>query len=179
MPFTDVAVSSWYYEAVKYVYEKGMMNGTAANLFSPNAATTRGMIVTILYRLEGEPAAGGPAFTDVPAGQWYTSAVGWAAANGIVDGYGNGRFGPNDIITREQLAAILYRYTAFKGGDTSARADTGAYRDGAEISSYALDAISWAVAAGVINGVGDGRLAPKESASRAQVAQMLMNYWNR
>lgn len=176
LPFTDVSAGDWFHDAVRYVYGEGMMNGTSATLFSPNQTTTRGMIVTILYRLEGEPAAGAAAFADVPAGQWYSGAVAWAAANGIAGGYGDGRFGPGDTVTREQIAAILYRYTAFKGGDTSARADMGAYRDAGEISPYALDALRWAVAQGVVSGYGEGRLGPREPASRAQLAQMLMNY---
>ena len=115
LPFTDVPTSAWYYDAVEFVYERGMMAGTGNNQFSPNVTTTRAMIVTILYRLENQPAAGSSSFTDVPAGQWYTNAVTWAAANGIVGGYGNGRFGPNDTITRVQMAVILYRYEKFKG----------------------------------------------------------------
>ena len=178
-PYSDIARESWYYDAVRFVSENGIMNGTSANLFSPDSATTRGMVVAILYRLNGEPAAGVSAFTDVPAGQWYTAAVSWAAANGIVDGYGDGRFGPNDIVTREQLAAILYRYTAFEGGDVGAKADISAYCDGEAIRPYALEPMRWAVAEGIINGFDDGYLAPGKSTSRAQAAQILKNYINR
>lgn len=120
LPFTDMNTSDWYYDAVQYAYEKGMMNDTSATTFSPNDTTTRGMIVTILHRMEGTPAAVGTTFTDVPTGQWYSDAVSWASANGIVGGYGNGLFGPGDPITREQMAAILNRYSQHKGYDTGA-----------------------------------------------------------
>ena len=113
MPFKDVRESDWFYEAVQYVYEHGMMRGTGDTMFSPESTTTRAMIVTILHRLEGLPAAAGEQYADVPGGQYYTDAVAWASENGIVNGYGNGRFGPNDAITREQMATILYRLAQF------------------------------------------------------------------
>ena len=120
-PFGDVQSTDWYYDEVQYVYENGLMSGTSATTFSPDATTTRGMIVTILHRLEGTPAVStSGTFADVAAGQYYTDAVEWASANGIVGGYGNGRFGPNDPITREQLAAMMYRYADFLGMDTAA-----------------------------------------------------------
>lgn len=177
LPFTDVAVGDWYYDAVAYVYENGLMTGTSGTLFSPNATTTRAMIVTILYRLEGSPVANGSAgFTDVAYGTWYTAAVNWAAANDIVTGYGSGKFGPMDPITREQMAAILFRYADFKGMDTTARADLSGYTDEAEISAYAVEAMSWANAEGFITGTTATTLKPQGSATRAQVATILTRY---
>lgn len=177
LPFTDVAVGDWYYDAVAYVYENGLMTGTSGTLFSPNATTTRAMIVTILYRLEGSPVANGSAgFTDVAYGTWYTAAVNWAAANEIVTGYGSGKFGPMDPITREQMAAILFRYADFKGMDTTARADLSGYTDEAEISAYAVEAMSWANAEGFITGTTATTLKPQGSATRAQVATILTRY---
>lgn len=176
IPFTDVAAGSWYYDAVRFVYGKGMMNGTSPTAFSPNATTSRGMIVTILYRLEGEPAAGTASFTDVPAGQWYSKAVAWAAQNGIVDGYGSGAFGPNDNITREQMAAILYRYASYKGYSVTASSSTSSYSDASQISSYAQTAMSWANATGLITGTSSTTLAPKGNATRAQAAMILMRF---
>lgn len=176
IPFTDVAPGSWYYDAVRFVYGKGMMNGTSPTAFSPNATTSRGMIVTILYRLEGEPAAGTASFTDVPAGQWYSKAVAWAAQNGIVDGYGSGAFGPNDNITREQMAAILYRYASYKGYSVTASSNTSSYSDASQISSYAQTAMSWANATGLITGTSSTTLAPKGNATRAQAAMILMRF---
>ena len=177
LPFTDVAVGDWYYDAVAYVYENGLMTGTSGTLFSPNATTTRAMIVTILYRLEGSPVANGSAgFTDVAYGTWYTAAVNWAAANDIVTGYGSGKFGPMDPITREQMAAILFRYADFKGMDTSARADLSGYTDAGDISAYAVEAMSWANAEGFITGTTATTLKPQGSATRAQVATILTRY---
>ena len=176
IPFKDVAPGSWYYDAVRFVYGKGMMNGTSPTAFSPNATTSRGMIVTILYRLEGEPAAGTASFTDVPAGQWYSKAVAWAAQNGIVDGYGSGAFGPNDNITREQMAAILYRYASYKGYSVTASSSTSSYSDASQISSYAQTAMSWANATGLITGTSSTTLAPKGNATRAQAAMILMRF---
>lgn len=176
LPFTDVKGSDWFYDGVKYVYENGLMSGTGTATFSPNTATTRGMIVTILHRMEGEPAAAGEAFTDVEAGQYYAAAVAWASANKIVGGYGNGTFGPNDPITREQLAAILYRYAQFKGMDVSAKGDISRFSDRAAVSSYAVEAMTWAVGAGLLTGVGANTLDPKGHATRAQIATILMRF---
>ena len=175
MPFTDVAAGQWYAEAVQYVYEKGLMTGTSATAFAPDATTTRGMIVTMLYRLEGEPAAAASGFADVEAGQWYANAVNWAAANQIVNGYGE-TFGPNDIITREQMAAILYRYAQYKGYDVSASGQMSAYTDAANVSDYASSAMQWAVGEGLLNGVTETTLAPDGSAIRAQVAAIFMRF---
>ena len=176
MPFTDVASGEWYYEAVQYVYNNELMNGMSATTFEPNSTTTRGMIVTMLYRLENEPTAASAGFTDVAAGQWYTDAVNWAAANNIVNGYGDDQFGPTDTITREQMMAILYRYAQYKGYDVTASADLSAYTDAANISSYAVSAMQWAVGEGLINGVTDTTLVPGGSATRAQVAAILMRF---
>ena len=175
--FTDVDTAQWYHEGVDYVVEKGMMNGVSSTSFAPNADTTRGMIVTILYRLEGSPAvASAASFSDVAAGQYYADAVAWASANGIVTGYDSSKFGPNDKITREQLAAILYRYAGFKKYDVSKTSDLSSYTDSASISGYAADALKWANAESLINGVGDSRIAPQGSAVRAQAATILMRF---
>ena len=177
LPFGDVKTADWFYNDVKYVYEKGMMAGTAADVFAPNATTTRAMIVTILYRLEGSPAVTGTnAFVDVPAGQWYTDAVSWAAANQIVKGTSATTFAPNDSITREQMAAILYRYAQYKGYDVTKKADLSGYSDNSQVSAYAKDALAWANAAKLINGVTNTTLAPQGNATRAQVSAILHRF---
>ena len=177
LPFLDVPAGAWYESAVRYVYEKHMMSGTGEAMFSPAAATTRGMIVTILYRLEGSPAVSDPpAFNDVPDGQWYSSAVAWAAANDIVGGYGDGLFGPNDTITREQMAAILYRYAQYKGYDVTAAADLSGYSDAGSVSAWAQAAMQWANGAGLITGNSATTLNPLGSATRAEVAAILMRF---
>lgn len=176
LPFTDVPASAWYYDAVRFVYEQGMMSGTGNNQFSPNVTTTRAMIVTILYRLENQPTAGSSSFSDVPAGQWYTNAVAWAAANGIVGGYGDGRFGPNDTITREQMAAILYRYAQYKGYNTTSTGSLSGYTDGGQVSSWAQTAMVWANTNGLITGSSATTLNPLGYASRAEVATILMRF---
>ena len=177
LPFSDVRIADWFYNDVKYVYEKGMMAGTAADVFAPNATTTRAMIVTILYRLEGSPAVTGTsAFVDVPAGQWYTDAVNWAAANQIVKGTSATTFAPNDSITREQMAAILYRYAQYKGYDVTKKVDLSGYSDNSQVSAYAKDALAWANAAKLINGVTNTTLAPQGNATRAQVSAILHRF---
>lgn len=177
LPFGDVKTADWFYNDVKYVYEKGMMAGTAADVFAPNATTTRAMIVTILYRLEGSPAVTGTSsFVDVPAGQWYTDAVNWAAANQIVKGTSATTFAPNDSITREQMAAILYRYAQYKGYDVTKNADLSGYSDNGQVSAYAKDALAWANAAKLINGVTNTTLAPQGNATRAQVSAILHRF---
>ena len=177
LPFGDVKSADWFYNDVKYVYEKGMMAGTAADVFAPNATTTRAMIVTILYRLEGSPAVTGTSsFVDVPAGQWYTDAVNWAAANQIVKGTSATTFAPNDSITREQMAAILYRYAQYKVYDVTKKADLSGYSDNGQVSAYAKDALAWANAAKLINGVTNTTLAPQGNATRAQVSAILHRF---
>ncbi len=161
MPFRDVSRSDWFFDDVLYVYEHGMMNGTGADIFAPDATTTRAMVVTILYRLDGEPAVTeNISFADVPAGQWYSNAINWAAANGIVSGYGNDKFGPDDTFTREQMAAILYRYASFKGYSVSDLANLTGYADAAGVSGWASTAMRWAVAKGLISGTGADTLSP-------------------
>lgn len=179
-PFVDVAEDAWYYDAVKYVNENGLMAGTSANTFAPDRTTTRGMIVTILYRLEGSPdienEIWGYPFKDVDANAYYATAVYWARMNGIVAGYSDELFGPDDIITREQMATILYRYAQYKGYDTTAKADLSRYTDAAQVGSYAVDAIRWANAEGLVNGTSATTLTPKGSATRAQVAVILTRF---
>lgn len=174
--FEDVTPGDWFYEAVQYVYGKDLMKGTSETQFSPYASTQRGMIVTILHRLEGTPAAEASAFADVEAGQWYANAVGWGSANGVVEGYSATEFRPLQNITREQLAAILYRYAQLKGYDTSKRADLSGYSDASAISAYALEAMRWAVAEGLIAGKTETTLAPGGEATRAEAAMILMRF---
>lgn len=176
LPFNDVSESEWFYEAVKYVYDNGMMNGVSDTSFAPYSNLTRGMIAQVLYNLEGKPAVSGSAYTDVAADQWYNDAVNWAAQKGIVTGYGDGTFGPMDNITREQMAAILYRYAQYKGYDVSAKGDLTAFTDGNTVSDWAKDAMSWAVGTALFNGKGDGILDPTTTATRAEVAKILMTY---
>ena len=177
LPFTDIPSGAWYRDAAEYVYRKGMMAGDGSlDRFNPEGVMTRAMVVTILHRMEGEPKIQAAAFTDVAAGQWYTEAIAWASAGGIVSGYGSGAFGPNDPITREQLTAILYRYAAGKGYDITARADLSGYSDAGQISAYAAEPMSWAKALGLITGMDDGTLAPRAGATRAQTAAILMRF---
>ena len=176
-PFLDVNEGDWFYDAVAYAYENGLMDGVGGNRFAPNSATTRAQLVTILYRLEGQPAVSGDLpFTDVEAGTWYTNAVGWAAQNGIVNGVGDDTFAPGNDLTREQLVTILYRYAESKGYDVSASADLTGYPDGEEIQAYAREAMAWAVAENIIQGMEDDTLKPAGNASRAQIATILMRF---
>lgn len=179
-PFTDVAAGTWYYGAAAYAYNNGLFAGMTPTTFAPNATMTRAMLVSVLWRLAGAPAPKAPnTFVDVPDGAWYTDAVTWAAENGVVSGIGGSRFDPSGFVTREQTAEILYNYAHSKGYDVSARADLTAFPDAASVSGWAEEALSWANAAGLINGtVRDGQtiLDPQGSASRAQVAMILMNY---
>ena len=173
--FSDVADGAWYYDAVSYSVGNGLMNGVGGGLFAPDDSMTRAMLVTVLWRYEGSPAAGVNTFSDVKNGEWYTEAIAWAAANGIVDGVGNGKFDPGGNITREQMAAILYRYANRKGFDTSRLGNLGAFSDRTSISSYARTPLQWAVAKELINGV-NGSLLPLGNATRAQVATILMRF---
>ena len=179
-PFTDVVAGTWYYGAAAYAYNNGLFAGMTPTTFAPNATMTRAMLVSVLWRLAGEPAPKAPnTFVDVPDGAWYTDAVTWAAENGVVSGIGGSRFDPSGFVTREQTAEILYNYAHSKGYDVSARADLTAFPDAGSVSGWAEEALSWANAAGLINGtVRDGQtiLDPQGSASRAQVAMILMNY---
>ena len=177
LPFIDVNANDWFYGDVEYVYTKGIMSGTGATIFDPNSQLTRGMIVTILYRMEKEPAVSGASkFTDVDIAQWYGKAVVWAADNGIVTGYSDTAFGPNDPVTREQLAAILYRYAVYRGMTAvTLEENLGGFADADQISSYAIPAMNWAVGKGLINGSGS-TLAPKAQATRAQVAAIIHRY---
>ena len=174
-PYTDVDTAQWYHASVDYVLTNGIMNGTSATTFVPNGQLTRGMLVQILYNLEGKPQSGAAAFDDVASDAWYAKAVGWAAENKIVGGYGDGRFGPNDAVTREQAAAILYRYAQSKGVDVSVGEDTNilSFTDAQSISEYAVPAMQWAVGAGVLTGKGGGRLDPTGTATRAEIAAIM------
>ena len=177
LPFHDVTEGDWFYDAVRCAYETGLMDGVGDNLFAPNSETTRAQLVTILYRLAGEPEPGGDSgFADVAAGTWYTDAVAWAAQNGIVNGVSDTEFAPGDDITREQLAAILYRYAAYQGYDVSQRADLSGFGDASSIRPYAQEALSWASAQGLVLGFEDGSLRPQGTASRAQIAAVLMRF---
>ena len=176
LPFSDVNADDWFFDVVCYVYDKGLMTGTSDREFSPNLTTTRGMIVSILNRLEGGPIAESAGFTDVADGDWYADAVNWAASEGIVAGYEDNTFRPNDPITREQLAAMLMNYAAWKGEDVSARADLSGYNDAASVSSWAAETVQWAVADGLISGMPGNLLEPQGSATRAQVAAILQRF---
>lgn len=170
LPFTDVSQGDWFYEAVCYAYAHGLMQGTTQTTFAPQVTTNRGMIVTILHRLEGAPPAGQGGFSDVPAGMYCAGAVAWASAAGIVNGYGNGKFGPRDTITRQQLAAILYRYAAYKDYPTAAAGDLTEYADSSSVAPYAWDAMRWAVENVLLFGDEAGMLTPQSGATRAQAA---------
>ena len=175
-PFPDVDENDWFYDEVVYVYENGLMNGVENNQFAPNTATNRAMLATILYRLAGQPDVSGDLpFTDVAAGQWYTDAVLWAAQNGIVNGLGENTFAPMNTLTREQLVTMLYRYAEAEGYDVSAAADLSGYPDADKVQTYAQEAMSWAVAEGIVEGM-DGNLNPAGSATRAQIATILMRF---
>ena len=181
LPFTDVKSGNWFYEAVKYAYAQGLMTGTSATTFAPNGTMNRAMIVTVLYRLEKSPAVTGASkFTDVPAGQWYSDAVAWAAANKIVNGYDETTFGPMNAVTREQMAAILFRYEQVKGlENVTLEENLNRFPDQNKISAYAIPALQWAVGQKIINGNADGTLDPTGTATRAQVAQIFTNLLNK
>ena len=177
LPFNDVPEGYWAYDAVQYVYGEGLMAGTSGSTFSPESTTTRGQIVTILWRLSGSPQVDYLLdFSDVDEDSYYGEAVRWAASEGIAGGYGNGTFGPSDTITREQLAVMLYRFAQAQGYDVTASADLSGYTDVGEVSSYAAQALSWTAAEGIINGTGATTLSPDGSATRAQVAVILTRF---
>lgn len=181
LPFTDVKSGNWFYDAVQYAYAQGLMTGTSATTFAPNGTMNRAMIVTVLYRLEKSPAVTGASkFTDVPAGQWYSDAVAWAAANKIVNGYDETTFGPMNAVTREQMAAILFRYEQVKGlENVTLEENLNRFPDQNKISAYAIPALQWAVGQKIINGNADGTLDPTGTATRAQVAQIFTNLLNK
>lgn len=174
MPFIDVNADDWFYDAVQYVFDKGIMTGTGATTFEPGTSTTRGMIVSILHRLEGSPVVTNENFSDVIIDDWYGQAVAWASSEGIVGGYGDGTFQPEKDITREEMASILYRYSLYKGYDVSDRADLSGYTDAP--SAWAMEVMQWANAEGVINGMTDTTLDAQGNATRAQVAAMFQRY---
>lgn len=176
LPFTDVSTSDWFYDDVAFVYKNGLFSGTDSRSFSPNASMTRAMLVTVLYRLEGEPTVTGrSSFTDVRSGAYYEKSVIWAAANGIVTGTDSTSFSPDAKVTREQLAAILYRYAQYRKLDTDASAKLNSFTDADSVSAYASEALGWAVSEGLINGA-SGKLMPKGDATRAQVAAILHRF---
>lgn len=177
MPFVDVAENDWFYDAVYYVYDSGLMEGTSSTTFAPMLTTTRSMVTTILWRAEGQPQTDNTvSYPDVEADTWYTEAICWGTEEGIVKGYGDGNFGPNDLITREQFATILYRYAQYKGYDVSASDDLSAFPDADQTGSWAVDAVKWAVGSGLLNGKDGGLLDPLGVASRAEVATILMRF---
>ena len=176
LPFIDVASGDWFRPYVSFVYGKGMMTGMSDTLFGPNVSTTRGMIVTIIYRMENASATGVSPFTDVERDEYYADPISWASDNGVVLGYSETLFGPKDNITREQMAAILYRYCVSKGIDVANYGDLSRFPDGDKVSDYAVEAMRWAVDRGLIAGMDDGRLDPTGTATRAQVATILNRF---
>ena len=177
LPFTDVKRTDWFYDAVSFTYNMGIMDGVETNKFSPSTTITRGMVVTMLWRMAGEPYASGTYFDDVSYGRYYTTAVAWSARNNIIEGSGANTFGVNDPITREQLAVILYRYAKYMNYSTTTSSLYG-YDDANKVSSWAKDAMGWAVRNGVIGGVTNTTLCPNNTATRAEVAQMFMNFYD-
>lgn len=172
-PYADVSANQWFYAAVQYVSENKLMNGVAENAFGPDIHTTRGMLVTILHRMEGEPQAGEHSFTDVAEDKYYADAVAWAAENDIVNGYSDTVFAPEKAMSREEMAVVLYRYAQYKGWDVSAQGDLSRYADSESVSAWSAEAMTWAVGAKVMDGM-DGRLAPQGDALRSQTATVLM-----
>lgn len=175
-PFNDVQSSDWFHEPVQYVYDEGLMAGTGDRIFSPQQTTTRGMIVTILHRMAGSPNAAAQDFTDVDADAWYAEAINWSIESGVGAGYGGGLFGPDDAITREQMASFLYRYAELKGYDVSAVGDLDDFADASEVSNWAEDVMSWAVGADLFAGRDNNNLAPQGLTTRAEAATILMRY---
>ena len=176
--FKDLNLKLWYHDGIHFCMENGLMQGISDGLFTPDGVATRAQIVMILWRIEKNPYLGQAGFSDVSANDWFAGAVNWASANGIVTGYTDGRFGPNDHVTREQLAAILYRYARYKGYDVSVGEDTNilSYEDALTVSDWAVSAMQWACGSGVINGTSESTLSPKDTATRAQIAAMIMRF---
>ena len=172
-----MAEGSWYYDAVSYVYEHGLMTGTSGTAFAPDANLTRAMMATVLWAMEGSPVVNyAMTYTDVSGGAWYAEAVRWATSEGVVSGVGDNRFDPDAPITREQMAVMLYAYARTQGYGVSGRADLSRYTDAAAIGSWAETALEWAVAEGLISGTSDTTLSPQGQATRAQVATILRNF---
>ena len=178
LPFNDVGTNDWYYSSIKYTYQKGIIKGATETEFRPNAKFSRGMLVTILWRMEGEPkVTNAKEFADVTSGKYYYNAIKWATSKGIVNGYSNGKFGPEDNITREQLAVMLRNYAKYKGKNVSQTADISKYKDSGKTSGYAKTSVQWAIAKGIISGKDNGtRIDPQGTASRAEAAAMIYNY---
>lgn len=178
LPFTDVSSDSWYYDFVKYVYENGLMTGLNDTTFGPGQTLARAQFAVILYRMNGEPPVEyTPKFNDVAEGLWYTDAILWASEQGVVTGYSNGNFGPGDLINREQMALMMYRYALAKGYDTGTRADISSYSDASWVSEFAVEAMQWAVGNGIITGkYNETMLEPQGSASRAECATIIMRF---
>ncbi len=177
LPFTDVPESSWYYDAVCYMVELGLFNGTSHTTFEPETTMQRGMMATVLYRVEGEPRVQyAPMFSDVPRGMYYTNGAIWAGRNGLVNDTGNGKFRPTDAVTRQEMIVALYQYAQMKGYDTSARGEISSFVDGQQVAPWAKDAMSWAIGIRLVQGDDQKRLLPAEDATRAEVATMLCNF---
>ncbi len=176
LPFTDVSADDWFYDPVCYVYSQGLMTGTSATTFEPNTSLSRAMLVAVLHRLEGSPAASAGDFSDVASGDWYAQAVNWAASVGVVNGFDDGTFQPNAAITREQMAAILRNYAAYKGLDVTATGSLANYSDAASVSNWAKESVAWAVDQGLISGMTVDTLQPQGLSTRAQVAAVLQRY---
>lgn len=175
--FDDVKDGAWYSPAVAYVVQRGYMTGTGNNRFAPNTSVTRAMVAQILYAMEQKPRfEGNSVFTDVPQKEWYYAAVNWAAKNGLVAGYGNGKFGPKNPVTREQLAAILNKYTQYKKYSSATAGDLSKFKDNSAVSRWAKESVQWAVGNGLISGFEDGSIRPKGTATRAQLAVILRAY---
>ena len=176
-PFADVAGDAWYAGSAYYTYANSLISGTSPTTFSPEEVTSRAMVATVLYRMEGSPdISGGPTLGDVPAGSWYEQSMAWAAENGVITGVGDGRVQPERGITREEMATVLYRYASARGVDTSvADSSLGVFNDADAVSSWAEDAVRWAVGEGILRGI-EGGIAPQNSLTRAEMATMLMRF---
>lgn len=181
LPFVDVTRENWYHDAVAFVYRRGYFSGTGADTFSPNAPMDRAMVATVLHRMSGgETVNGGTVFSDVPPGQWYSDGIAWASASGVVNGMGDGLYAPGLAVTREQLVTMLYRYEKdYRKADVSGRRELGGFSDVQAISSWAEEAVSWAVGAGLIQGRDSGELDPAGTATRAEVATILQRFSQR
>ena len=174
--FVDVDEDAWYYDAVVYALDNGLMSGVSEDEFAPNATLTRAMIAQMLYSLEGKPRTGSAGYADVAFGAWYEDAVAWISSEGLMTGYSDTAFGPDDPVTREQLALILYNYADWAGYDVRGSVSLGSYIDADSASTWAVEALEWAIDAGLISGRGNGILAPAGTATRAEVAQIFMNF---